>query len=276
MHFLSVRKTGPIMCSEGFEPAHAVVINITIISILKINRRRNKRILYFENLLYNKKGNEQKNMDTIYLGLINVSSPNAEKTAVKKAVKILFRKMIRRLCPSLCSNLQIKTGQRGKPYLAECSSWHFNISHTGNMGVCAVARIPIGVDIEQIDKRRKWKEIAKQCFHKQESEYLRDQPSSDCTLFYHIWTRKEAWLKLHDMSVWQMSQVPCCFDECREITDVWTWEGSGLMSFSLSLSINGGTRRMSVRFMEEFVPHGIHLQQVRLSMNDLSSQSVEV
>ncbi|MBN1799475.1 MAG: 4'-phosphopantetheinyl transferase superfamily protein [Spirochaetales bacterium] len=212
-------------------------------------------------------------MGIIYLGLINVSILNSDRFKVKEATKNLFHTMIRRLHPASAIDLEVKTGPHGKPYLPRHPSWYFNVSHAGRMGACAIARIPLGIDIELIDERRHWKTIAEHFYHNREIAYLSNQAGNSCAVFYHLWTRKESWLKLHDMTIWQTSQAPCCLDLSDTETDVWTWQGSGCASFSLSLRINSDEKKYSVRFIEEFIPEGIHLQQVSLKGGSLFCRS---
>jgi len=203
-------------------------------------------------------------MDIIYLGIINISRPNTRTLEVKMSTRALLYKILRRLSPSEFTNLQVMTGPSGKPYITGHPSWHFNISHSHGIGVCAVGRVPIGVDIERIEKRRNWPEIAERFFQKQEISYLRHQRENDVASFYHFWTRKESWLKLKEMSIWQIERTPCCFDQKKPDFGVRTWKGSGLTPFSLSLCVNGGGKNITVRFLKDLIPEGIILNRVRL------------
>lgn len=45
----------------------------------------------------------------------------------------------------------ILTGKRGKPYF-DGSPWHFSISHTRGHVFCALAKAPIGIDAEELDR----------------------------------------------------------------------------------------------------------------------------
>ncbi|MEJ2664852.1 MAG: 4'-phosphopantetheinyl transferase superfamily protein [Spirochaetia bacterium] len=180
------------------------------------------------------------------------------------STRALLYKILRRLSPSEFTNLQVKTGPSGKPYIAGHPSWHFNISHSHSVGVCAVGRVPLGIDIETIDKRRNWPEIAERFFHKQEIAYLRQQRKNGLVFFYHFWTRKESWLKLKEMPIWQIERTPCCFDQKNSDFDIRTWKGSGLTPFSLSLCVKGGGKNVTVRFLKDLIPEGIILNRVRL------------
>ncbi len=48
-------------------------------------------------------------------------------------------------------DIRLRIGEFGKPYITGFSNVHFNISHSGNVVVCAVCDKPIGVDIQKMD-----------------------------------------------------------------------------------------------------------------------------
>ena len=82
----------------------------------------------------------------------------------------------------------IAFNENGKPILDFC---FFSISHSGDFAVCAVADMPVGVDIESIKgfKRRDKYML----FSERESQYVNE---CDCeNRFYTLWTSKEAYLK---------------------------------------------------------------------------------
>ena len=78
--------------------------------------------------------------------------------------------------------------ENGRPVLDFC---FISISHSGDYAVCAVADLPVGVDIESMGgfkKREKY-----MLFTPIESEYINRKDSED--RFYTLWTRKEAYIK---------------------------------------------------------------------------------
>lgn len=92
------------------------------------------------------------------------------------------------------------TQKYGKPY-AKGIPVEFNISHSGNMVVCAVDNNPIGIDIEQI--RPIDLTIAKRICTDEELLYLFDHMPAEqdfvyttdqgvLTRFFQLWTAKEA------------------------------------------------------------------------------------
>lgn len=86
-------------------------------------------------------------------------------------------------------------GPFGKPYLAEWKSLFFNLSHSGELAVCAVADREVGIDIQQ--KRGLSQRIADRFFTEQEKAALKQAlPGKKEDLFYRIWSAKEAYIKL--------------------------------------------------------------------------------
>jgi 4'-phosphopantetheinyl transferase len=97
-------------------------------------------------------------------------------------------------------NLVFQYNAYGKPLLAapfDGSEIHFNVTHSGNIALCAFSRThPIGIDVEFIREDIGWKELADQFFSKQESSKIQSiAPHYQTVAFYSCWTRKEALLK---------------------------------------------------------------------------------
>ncbi len=85
-----------------------------------------------------------------------------------------------------------------KPYLPSSGifSVQFNLSHSGDMAVCAItSNHPVGIDIEEI-KKTNYTDLAKRFFSADEYNMLIQSPEENqATIFYAIWVRKEAILK---------------------------------------------------------------------------------
>ena len=85
----------------------------------------------------------------------------------------------------------------GKPYIsAPSTSLSFNLSHTSEWVVCAVARHPfIGVDIEHCERNATTVPLAKRFFSPQEYlELLRFPTGEQNRRFFDYWTLKEAYI----------------------------------------------------------------------------------
>jgi 4'-phosphopantetheinyl transferase len=92
----------------------------------------------------------------------------------------------------------------GKPALSfPVSDLQFNISHSHELGLVAVAREKlIGVDIERMRSDIDYTQIAQQFFAPGEVEKLFDLPLElQLEAFYACWTRKEAFIKARGMGL---------------------------------------------------------------------------
>ena len=84
---------------------------------------------------------------------------------------------------------EIKRGSHGKPYFPG-TAIHFNISHSGDYKVLAIAETPVGVDIEKV--RKADLRVANR-FAQTEKDYVLEKDNN--YRFFEIWTKKEAYLK---------------------------------------------------------------------------------
>lgn len=84
----------------------------------------------------------------------------------------------------------------GKPYLQDYPLY-FNLSHSGNYVVCAISTREVGVDIQEY-KKADVERLARRFFSKEEQSFLKAcaHEKEQNELFYHLWTRKEAYGKL--------------------------------------------------------------------------------
>lgn len=91
--------------------------------------------------------------------------------------------------------LQVGVYPHGKPYLLNADV-HFNLSHAGEIALCAVADVPVGVDAEYVRPIPEWRDIAVMIYSQQECAELEATPAVQRDLtFLNIWTRKEAIIK---------------------------------------------------------------------------------
>jgi 4'-phosphopantetheinyl transferase len=100
--------------------------------------------------------------------------------------------------PPTLINLTIDGNQ--KPHLASkhaAADLHFNVSHTGNLALIAVARgCEVGIDVEQLREVGHLEQIARRFFHPSEtSAVLSTLESARNLAFLRCWTGKEAILK---------------------------------------------------------------------------------
>lgn len=83
----------------------------------------------------------------------------------------------------------LEFGEFGKPYL-KCGGVCFNLSHSGNFAVCAVAKSEVGVDVQSINKCRS---ILSKVLSQSEREYV----CTDMAKFCRVWAIKESVMKYY-------------------------------------------------------------------------------
>ena len=89
-----------------------------------------------------------------------------------------------------CADEEIRITKKGKPYVDGCC---FNLSHTGEVAVCAVSGEEVGIDIE---KPRKFDDaLIKKAFTKNEIELARNVDSTPEAVYTKLWTVKESVMK---------------------------------------------------------------------------------
>lgn len=112
------------------------------------------------------------------------------------AVRGLLRQTLARYLKTEPASLQFETNVHGKPFLA-CGSLHFNLSHTADALLIAVADFPdIGIDIEICKPREGLENLAARCFSGFELQAWQQLPcEQQRETFYRLWTKKEAFVK---------------------------------------------------------------------------------
>lgn len=86
----------------------------------------------------------------------------------------------------------LAVGEHGKPMV---EGLQFNLSHSGNLVICAVSNQAVGCDVEMIRKAPKG--VAERYFSESEKEYLNQFCGEDYdTAFFRLWTMKESYVKM--------------------------------------------------------------------------------
>lgn len=116
---------------------------------------------------------------------------------------LLVRELDRRgLLPGIRqSDLSYIEGEQGKPYISGHTDIFFNISHSGDFVVCALADGEIGCDIEvvhEVDFK-----IAERFFAPKEIEAIRSRKTEaeKQDMFFRLWTLKESFIKVTGMGL---------------------------------------------------------------------------
>ena len=94
-------------------------------------------------------------------------------------------------------------GEFGKPDLVPPQELDFNLSHSGNVALIAVARHRrVGIDVERIRPDMEVESIAGRFFSPAEISELMTLPLDQRPVgFFNGWTRKEAYIKAHGLGL---------------------------------------------------------------------------
>ncbi len=96
------------------------------------------------------------------------------------------------------ARLVFSYGEQGRPELASPSAGiSFNVSHSGDIGLCAAGRgMKVGVDLEQLDRRTDFETLMRSFFTPAEAASVESlSPRDRWHRFLGLWTAKEALLK---------------------------------------------------------------------------------
>lgn len=103
----------------------------------------------------------------------------------------------------------------GKPVFTESPAPEFNISHSGNLVICAIANRPLGVDIERVDREIRY--MMERIAVPEEHRWMKLLPRTETELF-QLWTYKESYLKCIGAGLSQMRKLFPMAEEDRLIT----------------------------------------------------------
>jgi 4'-phosphopantetheinyl transferase len=106
-----------------------------------------------------------------------------------------LRALLGRYLGRSAAALRLTTGAHGKPQLAD-GALHFNVSHAGRWALIAIARRPLGIDIEQVRALSDLDGLCAQ-LHPSEAVFIREVADAEQRQrrFLACWTAKEAALK---------------------------------------------------------------------------------
>lgn len=94
---------------------------------------------------------------------------------------------------------RLRADDLGKPELdPPCGNppLRFSLSHTRGMVACAIARLPIGIDVESVGRGTPFAAVAQRYFATEECQELDRAPSTARRqIFFRFWTLKEALAK---------------------------------------------------------------------------------
>ena len=112
----------------------------------------------------------------------------------------LLKKAVQDLYDIPENELEVSIMDRGKPFFTFHPEVHFSISHTNDLWVCAISSDQIGCDVQyhKTAGRRNTEtlyKIAQRYFSPEETLAVQKADNTE-KIFYDIWSRKEASVKL--------------------------------------------------------------------------------
>jgi 4'-phosphopantetheinyl transferase len=161
---------------------HGVVINSNEVHVWRINISQNiKRLEQFEALLTSE--------ETLRAGKYRQQKDTYRFIVSRGAQRIILGRYLQ----TPPAQLQFILGDNKKPYLVSESGeiMHYNLSHSGDWIVLAIAQLSVGADVEFIDPAFPFLDILEDNFSKEEGNYI----GTSTEKFFTLWTRKEAILK---------------------------------------------------------------------------------
>lgn len=165
------------------------------------------------------------------------------------AARVGLRRVLAAATGQSPETLTFAQGQQGKPHLTGIDGPpHFNISHSGDTALIAVADVPVGVDVEILRPLAAMDEMAAMAFTDAEREALIILPEATrLPVFFRLWTRKEAVTKAHGAGF-------------RMIKTFSAWDDTGLPAGYLvrDVSVAGACAAVVVH-----APHADNLRIIR-------------
>ena len=136
----------------------------------------------------------------IYYGKIEnlVKEESSKQKRERTAGRLLLLNAIKKSNIQTIQNLEeleqsVEIGVHGKPYFKDKARFpFFNISHSGDYAVCAVATFEIGIDIQKIQSYSP--RLLRRILTKQELLQL-EQSEEKESFFCRFWSQKESYVK---------------------------------------------------------------------------------
>lgn len=110
--------------------------------------------------------------------------------------RAVLRQILAQYTGRSAADLRFDSSPGGKPVLRGMDGPHFSVSHCSDLALLAVARFPIGIDVEHVRPGSFWESVIADCLCHRERAYLDALPArSRSAALYRFWTQKEAILK---------------------------------------------------------------------------------
>ena len=114
-----------------------------------------------------------------------------------------LRSILARYVPCEPAQLSFSANEHGKPTLSPNKALDFNLTHSSEYALVAVARgRRVGIDLERFREDEELEGIARRYFSSREaSEFLALPPERRTIAFFECWTRKEAFIKAQGLGL---------------------------------------------------------------------------
>ena len=138
-------------------------------------------------------------------------------------------------CPAAA--LRFCANAHGKPALIgpNAADWHFNLSHSGEQVIYAIAHRPVGVDLERLERRVSVDALVQRICTPAEATAFNALPDGQrFSQFMQCWTRKEASAKaLGGGLASGLSTLPVCFPSPDADNGRVQWSDAGGIRWSV-------------------------------------------
>jgi 4'-phosphopantetheinyl transferase len=117
--------------------------------------------------------------------------------ALAVTARAVLRRVLGKRLGMAPEDVRIVEGDDAKPTLAG-GDLEFNVTHSDRLALIAVARVPVGVDIERVEKiaSDEFDDLIAFVLTPRELDELVHLPERDrLAAYYRVWTRKEAFVK---------------------------------------------------------------------------------
>lgn len=129
------------------------------------------------------------------------------------ATRLALRQVLAGYVGCAPGDLVLSVADGGKPFVADGPC--FNLSHSGELALLAVARVPVGIDVERLREVGEWPRIARRVLDPAVVEQLLALPADEQTsAFLAAWTAVEARQKSQGEGVFGRRVAP---DEVGEL-----------------------------------------------------------
>ncbi len=133
--------------------------------------------------------------------------PDRNQRIISKAV---LRVLLGRYTGINAKEIHFQPDKNKKPYIENTTSGsiHFNVSHSGNYVLIAIAATSVGIDVEQLNASFTYQNVLSFGFSKPEIDFVENSANPNQS-FYQLWTRKECLLKATGKGlVDDLTQIP--------------------------------------------------------------------